>query len=300
MDERFADVGRGITLCYEQLGDPGGRPLLLVMGLGTQMIGWPDGFCELLAQRGFRVIRFDNRDIGRSTKLRDKPPPSLAAIVTRSRAAAAYLVRDMADDAAGLLRALDVHAAHVAGASMGGMIAQALAIGHPDKVLSLTSIMSTTGGRFVGQPAPQILPTFLRGPARDPDQAVERTVALFRLVGSPGFERDEHELRAMVRLSLERGAGDTAGTGRQLQAILASKDRSRALRRVVAPTLVIHGTADKLVRPSGGRATARAIPGARLELIDGMGHDLPKALWPRLADLIADNAVRADVRAHAA
>ena len=296
MDEQFADVGRGITLCYDQVGDPGGEPLLLVMGLGTQLIGWPDGFCEQLAAQGFHVTRFDNRDIGRSTKLHDVKPPGLASIVTRSRKAAGYLLGDMADDAAGLLDALGIESAHVVGASMGGMIAQTLAARHPDRVRTLTSIMSNTGSRFTGQPAPRVLPLFLRAPASDPDQAVERVVQMFALVGSPGFTRDEDELRAMARLSIERGKGDTAGTGRQLQAILASGDRTAELRRITAPTLVVHGNADRLVRPSGGRATAKAIPGARLELIDGMGHDLPRDLWPRLVDLITSHARQPAVR----
>ncbi len=299
MDERFAEAGRGITLCYDQIGDPGGEPLLLVMGLGTQLIGWPDGFCELLAERGFLVTRFDNRDIGRSTKLRDVRPPSPVDLALRRRSAAGYLLSDMADDAAGLLDALEVESAHVVGASMGGMIAQTLAARHPQRVRSLVSIMSNTGSRWTGQPAPRVMPTFLRPPATDPEQAVERTVALFRLVGSPGFDRDEEELRRLARQSAERGKGDVAGSGRQLMAILASGDRTAELRRITAPTLVIHGAADRLVRPSGGRATAKAIPGARLELIEGMGHDLPKALWPRFAELVAQNAARAQTRAAA-
>lgn len=290
MDERYAEVGRGITLCYDQVGDPSDEPLLLVMGLGTQLIGWPDGFCEQLAARGFHVTRFDNRDIGRSTKLRDVRPPSLLDLAARRRKAAGYLLGDMADDAAGLLDALEIDSAHVVGASMGGMIAQSLAARHPARVRSLTSIMSNTGSRFSGQPAPRVLPTFLARPASDPDAALERVVKLFRLVGSPGFDRDEEELRRMVALGIERGGGDVAGTGRQLMAILASGDRTAELRRIAAPTLVIHGKADKLVRPSGGKATAKAIPGARLELIDGMGHDLPEGLWPRLVDLIATHA----------
>ena len=297
MDERFADVGRGITLCYDQVGDPRDEPLLLVMGLGTQMVGWPDGFCEQLAGRGFHVTRYDNRDIGRSTKLRDVPPPSLRSIITRNRKAAAYLLSDLADDAAGLLDALEIESAHVVGASMGGMIAQTLAARHPERVRSLTSIMSNTGSRWTGQPAPRVLPLLLRAPAKDPDEAVERVVQTFALIGSPGFDRDEDELRSVARLSAERGPGDTAGTSRQLMAILASGERTEELRRIKAPTLVVHGKADRLVRPSGGRATAKAIPGARLELIDGMGHDLPRGLWPRMVDLIATHAAHSHATA---
>jgi pimeloyl-ACP methyl ester carboxylesterase len=294
MDERFAEVGDGITLCYEQRGPEDGEPLLLVMGLGTQLIGWPDGFVDLLAGRGFRVTRFDNRDIGRSTKLRDVPPPGPLDLLLRRREAAGYLLGDMARDAAGLLDALGLDDAHVAGASMGGMIAQTLAARHPEKVRSLTSIMSTTGGRFVGQPALAVLPMFLRPPASDPKLAVERIVQDAARVASPGFPRDEAELRAQIARAIERSAGgDQAGTGRQLMAILASGDRTAELRGITAPTVVLHGTADKLVQPSGARATAKAIPGAELRWVAGMGHDLPPGVWEQLADGICRAAERA-------
>jgi pimeloyl-ACP methyl ester carboxylesterase len=299
MGEQFCTVGE-IELCYETFGDPAGRPLLLVMGLGTQMIAWREEFCELLAARGFHVIRFDNRDIGRSTHLRDARPPTPLQLLTRDRRSAAYTLDDLADDAAGLLDGLGIEAAHVVGASMGGMIAQTLAGRHPGRVLTLTSIMSTTGHRLKGQPALKVYPFFLAKRPRDKERAIERIVRLFRIVGSPGFERDEDDLRAMAGRAFDRGEGDDAGTGRQLHAILASGDRTRALRAVTAPTLVIHGKADKLVRPSGGRATAKAITGARLVEIDGMGHDMPRGLWPRLVDLIAEHARRAPARAQAA
>ena len=289
MSEQFAKVGE-IELCYETFGEPGRPPLLLVMGLGTQMIAWRDEFCEQLVDRGFHVIRFDNRDIGRSTHLRDVRPPTPLELLRRDTRRAAYTLEDMADDAAGLLDHLGLDAAHVVGASMGGMIAQTVAGRHPDRVLSLTSIMSATGNRWKGQPAPRVYPFLLSRPPRSPQRAEERAVKLFRVVGSPGFERDEDDLRALVRQSYERGKGDVAGTGRQLAAILASGDRTQALGNIQAPTLVIHGTADKLVRPSGGKATASAIANARLELIDGMGHDLPRGVWPRLVDLIAEHA----------
>jgi pimeloyl-ACP methyl ester carboxylesterase len=296
MAEQFCTVG-DVELCYETFGDPDATPLLLVMGLGTQMIGWRADFCELLAGRGFHVIRYDNRDIGRSTHLRDHAPPSLRQMLTRDKRAAAYTLDDMADDAAGLLDALGIEAAHVVGASMGGMIAQVLAGRHPGKVLTLTSIMSTTGHRLKGQPALKVYPFLLAKRPKEKEEAVERIVKLFKVVGSPGFERDEADLRELASQSFDRGQGDDAGTGRQLQAILASGDRTRTLRDVKAPTLVIHGKADKLVRPSGGRATARAIPGARLVLIDGMGHDLPRGLWPRLVDLIAEHTAKAPAEA---
>jgi pimeloyl-ACP methyl ester carboxylesterase len=291
MDERFARVGE-IELCYETFGDPGDPALLLVMGLGTQMIAWHEDFCAQLAGRGFQVIRFDNRDIGRSTHLQ-APPPTQRQVLARDRRAAAYTLEDLAGDAAGLLTALGRGDAHVVGASMGGMIAQVLAAAHPDRVRSLASIMSTTGARWRGQPAVRVMPFFLRKRPATREEAVERTLALFRLVGSPGFDRDEERLRAMSHLAFERGPGDAAGTGRQLAAIFASGDRTPSLARITAPTVVIHGTNDRLVAPSGGRATAAAIPGARLELIEGMGHDLPRDVWPRVIDRVVENTRRA-------
>ena len=293
MDEQFADIGNGITLCYETFGEAGHPSVLLIMGLGTQMLAWHEDFCRDLAGRGFRVIRFDNRDIGRSTHLDDVPPPTAAQLLRRSKRAAAYRLSDMADDAAGLLDALGIDAAHVVGASMGGMIAQSMAARHPDRVRSLVSIMSNTGARFSGQPALRVYPTFVQRPARHRDEAVERSVRLFRIVGSTGFERDEDELRELARTAYER-AYNPAGAGRQLAAILASGDRTRELRGIRVPTLVIHGDADRLIAPSGGRATARAIPGARLMRIPGMGHDLPRGAWPRILDAIATQAHAAD------
>jgi pimeloyl-ACP methyl ester carboxylesterase len=298
MREQFADVGRGITLCFEELGPPDGEPLVLVMGLGTQMIGWPDGLCELLAAEGFRVVRFDNRDIGRSTKLRDVPPPGPLDLLLRRRSAAGYLLGDLADDTAGLLDALGLEDAHVVGASMGGMIAQTLAARHPDRVRSLASVMSNTGHLLKGQPTLTALPMFLRPPSKDPAEATERLVADFTRIGSPGFERDEAALRDLITRSIERsGGGDTAGSGRQLMAILASGDRTAQLRDIRVPTVVVHGTEDRLVHPSGARATAEAIPGAQLVWVRGMGHDLPRGAWPQLVGAIAGNARRARIAA---
>jgi pimeloyl-ACP methyl ester carboxylesterase len=299
MAEQLTRVG-DVELCYETFGDPDDQPLLLIMGLGTQMIAWREEFCELLAGRGFHVVRFDNRDIGRSTHLSDRRPPTVVQMLRRDRRAAAYTLDDMAADAAGLLDELGIEAAHVVGASMGGMIAQMLAVRHPDKVLTLTSIMSTTGHRLKGQPAAKVYPFFVKARPKDKDEAIERIVKLFRIVGSPGFERDEDDLRRLAAESWDRGGGDDSGTGRQLQAILASGNRASALARITAPTLVVHGRADKLVHRSGGRATAKAIPGARLVEIDGMGHDLPRGLWPRLVDLIAGHAAKAPAPARAA
>jgi pimeloyl-ACP methyl ester carboxylesterase len=289
MAEQLTKVG-DVELCYETFGDASDAPLLLIMGLGTQMIAWREEFCRMLVDRGFFVIRFDNRDIGRSTHLRDHRPPTVRQMLTRDKRAAAYTLDEMADDAAGLLDHLGVEQAHVVGASMGGMIAQMLAVRHPRKVLTLTSIMSTTGHRLKGQPAAKVYPFLIKARPKDKGEAIDRIVKLFGVVGSPGYPADEAELRRLASESWDRGGGDDSGTRRQMQAVLASGNRTRALSRIEAPTLVIHGKADKLVRPSGGRATAKAIRGARLVEIDGMGHDLPKPLWPRLVDLIARHA----------
>jgi pimeloyl-ACP methyl ester carboxylesterase len=291
MSEQFRDVGRGITLCYESFGDPADPPVLLVMGLATQMIAWHEDFCGQLAERGFHVTRFDNRDIGRSTHM-DFSPPSPREMITRRTRPEQYSLSDMADDAAGLLRELGQAPAHIVGASMGGMIAQTLAAEHPESVRSLVSIMSNTGNRWRGQPAPSIYKYLLRRPPNDRDAYVERAVEVFGVVGSTELH-DEEEVRAMAGRSFDRGY-DARGGGRQLGAIIASGDRTETLRHISVPTLVIHGTKDRLVRPSGGRATARAIPGARLLMLDGMGHDLPRPLWPRIVDAIATHARAAD------
>jgi pimeloyl-ACP methyl ester carboxylesterase len=294
MDERFCKVGE-VELCYEPFGDPDRPAVLLVMGLGTQMIGWHADFCAELAGRGFFVIRYDNRDVGRSTRFSDVPPPKPVEIATRRPRRPAYTLSDMANDGIGLLDHLEIEQAHVVGASMGGMIAQTMAASHRERVLSLVSIMSSTGSRWSGQPAPRILPVFLQRPARTKEEYVERIVRLFGLIGSPAYERGDDELRELAEVGWERGV-DPAGFGRQLAAILASGHRAADLRRIEAPTLVVHGKADRLVRPSGGRATAKAIPDARLELIEGMGHDLPRGVWPRILDGIETTAARARQR----
>jgi pimeloyl-ACP methyl ester carboxylesterase len=294
MDERFCTVG-DVELCYEPFGDADRPAVLLVMGLGTQMIGWHADFCRQLADRGFYVIRYDNRDVGRSTHLSDRPAPTPREIVMRRIRRPAYLLADMAKDGMGLLTELGIDRAHIVGASMGGMIAQTMAADHPDRVLSLVSIMSSTGSRWSGQPAPRILPVFLQKPASSKEAYQERIVKLFALVGSPAYERNDDELRELAGVSWDRGI-DPAGFARQLGAIIASGHRANDLKRIKAPTLVIHGNADKLVRPSGGKATARAIPGARLDLIDGMGHDLPRQVWPRILDGIEQTAARSEQR----
>ena len=295
MGEQMARVGE-LELCYETFGSADDPALLLVMGLGTQMIGWPAPFCEQLAARGFHVIRYDNRDIGRSTHLRHLPPPTIAQLVRRDKAAATYSLADMAADGIGLLDALGIERAHVAGASMGGMIAQLMAARHPDRVLSLASIMSNTGNFWRGRPGLRIYPMFIRRPPRDRTAAVENTLSTMRLIGSPGFPFEEDALRAIAQQSYDRGY-NPAGAARQLAAIVTSPDRTPELRHITAPTVVIHGTRDRLVSPSGGRDTARAIPGARLVEIDGMGHDLPPGAWDRIVDAVVANARRADASA---
>jgi pimeloyl-ACP methyl ester carboxylesterase len=290
MHECFCRVG-DIELCYETFGDAADPAVLLVMGLATQMLGWHEDFCEQLASRSFHVIRFDNRDIGRSTRLSGHRPPTTGQLLRRDKRAAAYTLADMAADGIGLLDHLEIRRAHVVGASMGGMIAQEMAIGFPDRVLSLCSIMSNTGSRVSGQPAVALYSTLLRPAPRERQAAIEYAVRVYTEIGSPVFERDELELRDVIERSYDRGH-DPAGPGRQLAAIVASGNRTARLRRLRLPTLVIHGTRDRLVRPSGGRAVARAVPGARLVEIEGMGHDLPRAAWPRIIDAIVENAAR--------
>ncbi|MGY1787638.1 alpha/beta fold hydrolase [Geodermatophilus sp. SYSU D00698] len=284
-----------VELAYETFGSPGDPPLLLVMGLATQMIGWPDEFCRMLAARGLYVVRFDNRDIGLSTHLDDAGAPDVLAVMGGDHSGVPYRLADMADDTAALLDALGIDSAHVVGASMGGMIAQTLAVRHPDRVRSLTSIMSTTGDPAVGAPAEAAIGVLLAPPATDRESAVQRAVDTYRVIGSPGFEFDEHGLRERAGLSFDR-AHNPAGVARQLAAILASPDRTADLARVAVPTLVVHGEHDALIDASGGRATAAAIPGAELLVVDGMGHDLPREVWPQLVDRITALAARADGR----
>jgi pimeloyl-ACP methyl ester carboxylesterase len=292
MAEEFCDVGRGVTLCYETFGDPADPPIVMIMGLATQMIAWHEDLCEELAERGFYVVRFDNRDIGRSTHL-DFRPPSAKQMLLRRLPEEQYSLSDMAEDTAVLMRELGIAPAHVVGASMGGMIGQMLAAEHPEVVRSLISIMSTTGSRRHGQPAFAVYRYLLRPPPRDRDGYVQRSAEIFGLVGSTGFDRDDQYVRERAARSFDRGFDVRAGA-RQLGAILASGDRTDSLKQITAPTLVIHGTVDKMIRPSGGKATAKAIPGARLMMIEGMGHDLPRGAWPQIIDAIAEHARAAD------
>jgi pimeloyl-ACP methyl ester carboxylesterase len=290
MAERRAPAN-GIEIVYETIGDPSNPPLLLIMGLGTQLIHWDVELCERFAGRGFHVIRFDNRDSGRSTKI-DAPVPSLPRAMAGLKIDAPYLLDDMAEDAFGLLDHLGMKAAHVVGASMGGMIAQTMAIRRPERVLSVTSIMSTTGERRVGRPKLRVWGVLLRRAPRDRDAAVEYFVGVFRLIGSKGFPVDEDRIRKLAAQAYDRGHSP-AGTGRQLAAIVASGDRTERLGQLQVPTTVFHGRDDPLVPFRAGRATADAIPGARLIAIPGMGHDLPREVWPRLVDAVAETAARA-------
>ncbi len=298
MSIQRATVSGGIDLAYETFGDPADPPVLLVMGLGTQMLGWPEGFCEELTRHGHFVVRFDNRDIGLSTHLHDAPAPNPFAAIAGDLSSASYTLSDMASDTVGLIDHLGLDAVHLVGASMGGMIAQTVAIEHPRRVLSLTSIMSTTGDRAVGTPTQEAMAALLAPPATSRAGAIERTVATYRVIGSPGYPMDEAALRERAGLSFDRGF-DPVGVARQLTAIYASGDRTPHLRELTVPTLVVHGEQDPLVGVSGGRATAEAVPGAELVVIDGMGHDLPEPLWAEVAGHIARHAAAAGAAASA-
>jgi pimeloyl-ACP methyl ester carboxylesterase len=281
----------GITIEYESVGS--GEPLLLVMGLGGQLIDWPQGFPEQLAHQGFRVITFDNRDVGLSTEFDWEPPSQAKAVLgklARRPPKAGYLISDMADDAAGLLDALNIEAAHLVGISMGGMISQTMAIHHPTKVLSLTSIMSNTGARNSGGIAAKLMPKLARLPTPTRDTAVDSSVKLFELFTGPHFDEEEH--RRVGKIGLERSFRPD-GTARQLAAIAASPDRTSALSEIKVPTLVIHGLVDTLVVSSGGIATAKAVQGARLLMYPDMGHDLPVTRHGEIVDAIRRNADRA-------
>jgi pimeloyl-ACP methyl ester carboxylesterase len=290
--EELMAPANGVELCYQEIGDPDGEPLLLVMGLATQMIAWDEEFCALLAGRGFRVVRFDNRDIGRSTKLNSAGVAGRFDMLVGRRGTAPYLLRDMATDTFGLMDHLGIDSAHLVGASMGGMIAQTAAIERPERVRSLTSIMSTTGSRRVGHPSYRTFGLLLGERPRKREEMIERVVKTFKVIGSPGYPFEEERVRELAGRSYDRGHS-AAGIARQMHAITASGDRTPKLRELDLPTLVIHGKNDILVNPSGGRATAKAIPGARLKMVEGMGHDLPRALWPSFAEEIAANAARA-------
>ena len=278
----------GIELCYETFGEPDDPTMLLVMGLGSQMIHWPDDFCAGLAARGYQVVRFDNRDMGESTWFDGVGTAGVPAAIGGGDVAVPYVLSDMADDAVGLLDHLGTNRAHVLGVSMGGMIAQTIAIRHPARVASLTSVMSTTGDPDVGTPTSEAMSALMAPPAATREAYQDAVVHHAHVWGSPGLF-DEERLRETAARAWDRGY-NPAGTARQVLAILSSGSRSADLAGLSVPTLVIHGTADTLVQPSGGERTAEVIPDAKLLVIDGMGHDLPPPLWPQIIDAVAGHA----------
>jgi pimeloyl-ACP methyl ester carboxylesterase len=282
----------GIDIEYDEFGNPSDPALLLIMGFTAQMTAWDEEFCRQLAGRGFRVIRFDNRDCGLTTKIESGPQPDIGAAMSGDPSSISYTLEDMADDAAGLLDTLGIPAAHIVGASMGGFIAQTFAIRHPGKTLSLCSIMSSTGDRNVGQPTPEAMGALMQPPPQSRDEALERGVAVSKVIGSPGFPFDEAKVRERSGRAYDR-MFCPEGNARQLVAIMAQQDRTEALGALDVPALVIHGAADPLVQPSGGEATAKAIPGAELLMVEGMAHDLPEGAWPQVLDAIAANAAKA-------
>jgi pimeloyl-ACP methyl ester carboxylesterase len=284
----------GVEIEYETIGDPQGRPLLLVQGLGAQLISIEDGFCQELAARGFLVIRYDNRDAGLSTWFHDAGPVNLAAVWGGDHSSLAYTLEDMADDAVAVLDAVGAGAAHVAGISLGGMIAQLVATRYPSRVLSLTSIMSTTGSRAVGQPTGEAASVLVAPMPRDREGFVDQAVANARAISAgTAFPFDAEAVRRGAARGYDR-AYHPKGVGRQFAAILAAGDRTHALGAVRVPTVVVHGEVDQIIGVSGGEATAAAISGARLLRVPGLGHELPPGFWPVLADALVENADRAD------
>lgn len=290
----------GIQLEYESLGDPAAPVILLIMGLGMQLVSWPDPFCEALVARGFRVIRFDNRDSGLSTHIAARRRPGLLRTIVGSAVGlppqVPYTLEDMADDSVGLLDALGIAQAHIVGASMGGMIAQLLAARQPQRVLSLTSIMSSSGNPRYARPKLRALRAVLGRPAEPgkPESGVEHLIHVFSVIGSPGFPSDRDRLRQQIIAGIGR-AYHPAGTTNQLLAVIANGDRRRVLKQISAPTLVLHGDADPLVPLAAGRDTARHIPGARLQVVAGMGHDLAPGVQVILVEAIAAHCKQAGV-----
>ncbi|HLN76506.1 MAG TPA: alpha/beta hydrolase [Nocardioidaceae bacterium] len=294
--EQVAPLSTGVDVCYQTFGDRGGEPLLLVMGLGGPMTWWDPEFCQLLADRGFFVIRYDNRDTGRSSRISGRiNRRMIMASFAGLKPKTPYSMQDMADDGFALLDHLELDAAHVVGISMGGMIAQTMALTQPKRVLSLTSIMSTTGRRTVGWQDPALLPLLLANRGASREHYVRESARLWRLIGSPHYPDTPEAIAERAGETWDRGIS-RAGVMRQMGAILTQPDRSRALRSLRVPTLVIHGTHDKMVHVSGGRATSQAIPGAELLLVPGMGHDVPRELHETFVDAIRRVADRSKTR----
>ena len=288
------DDGADLDIYYEDFGDPAAPPVLLIMGLGAQLLLWRTGFCERLVNRGFRVIRYDNRDVGLSGKLHGRRAeakliPAMARSFLGRPSPSVYTLEHMADDAAALLDHLGIDRAHIVGASMGGMIAQIFAARYPQRTAGLGILISSNNAALLPPPAPRALLALIKGPAPDSPREViiANSVRVSKIIGSPGFPTPEHTLRAEAIEGYER-AHYPQGIARHFGAVLGSGSLKRYDRQITAPTVVIHGRADKLMRPAGGRAIAAAIPGARLVLFDGMAHDLPEALWD---DIIGELAI---------
>ena len=284
-----------IDIAYNTLGEATDPPVLLISGLGAQLIAWDDAFCQELVDRGLFVIRFDNRDVGLSSHLAGGPLLDPSARTAGAAQATPYTLAEMAADTAGVIENLGLDSAHVVGISLGGMIAQILAIERPERVRSLTSIMSMTGNGRVGQPTEAARALLLLPPVSTRAGAMDRSVLFNRAVGSPAYRIDETELRDRAARAFDR-AFDPQGVVRQLAAAMATPDRTEDLHRLDLPTLVIHGAEDQLIAVSGGQATAEAIPGAELVVIDGMGHDLPRPLWPTVVERIGGLVDRAEQR----
>jgi pimeloyl-ACP methyl ester carboxylesterase len=292
-DEQVATLSTGVDICYQTFGDPGDDPLLLVMGLGGPMTWWNPDFCRMLADNGFYVIRFDNRDVGRSSKLQQRVTRrTIVRAFSGLKVRAPYTLSDMAADGFALLDHLGIESANLVGISMGGMIVQTMALDNPSRVRSLTSIMSTTGRRSVGWQDPRLAPMLLAKREKSREAYIETSAKLWKLIGSPLYPDTTETVRERAAETFDRGV-NPAGVMRQMLAILAQPDRSRHLRSLRIPTLVIHGLNDRMVHVSGGRATSHAVPGSELLLVPGMGHDLPIPLHETFVNAIRQNATRA-------
>lgn len=286
-DFEIARVSTGVDIAYQRFGKNNGPAVVLIMGVAGQAIHWPEAFCSALVERGLQVIRFDNRDAGLSTHLSDAPAANLPAALAGDFSSVTYTLSDMAADAVGLMSFLGIDRAHVVGASMGGQIAQTVAIEHAGRVRSLVSMMSTTGNMGVGQPSAEVMREVFGGArAVTREDVIRQNVRARMITGSPGFGLVEKDVEALAARAYDRGH-DPAGTARQAVATLASGDRTQRLRGLKVPVLVIHGLADRMVDVSGGRATAEAIEGSELMLVEGLGHDLPPGLRGELAERIA-------------